>query len=74
MLNKGAIAETPNNLEGEFVNNIFLAEKKDRGNRPVINLKHVNQFTLQALQDGAFALFSKHFREGRLHVQTVFEG
>ena len=39
MLNKGAITETPNHLEGEFINNLFLIEKKDDGNRPVINLK-----------------------------------
>ena len=44
MLNKGAIAETPNHLEGEFINNLFFIEKKDDGNRPVINLKHLNQF------------------------------
>ena len=44
MLNKGAIAETPNHLEGEFIDNLFFIEKKDDGNRPVINLKHLNQF------------------------------
>ena len=44
MLNKGAIVETPNHLEGEFISNLFLVEKKDGGNRPVINLKHLNQF------------------------------
>ena len=43
MLNKGAIVETPNHLEGEFISNLFLVEKKDGGNRPVINLKHLNQ-------------------------------
>ena len=31
MLNKGAIVETPNDLEGEFISNLFLAEKKDWG-------------------------------------------
>ena len=41
MLNKGAIVETPNHLEGEFISNLFLVEKKDGGNRPVINLKHL---------------------------------
>ena len=43
MLNKGAIVETPNHLEGKFFSNLFV-EKKDDGNRPVINLKHLNRF------------------------------
>ena len=44
MLNKGAIVETPNHLEREFISKLLLVEKKDGGNRPVINLKHLNQF------------------------------
>ena len=44
MLNKGAIVEIPNHLEGELISNLFLYEKKEGGNRPVINLKHLNQF------------------------------
>ena len=39
MFNKGAIVEIPNHLEGEFIINLFLVEKKDGGNQPVINLK-----------------------------------
>ena len=31
MLNKGAIVETTNHLEGEFISNLFLLEKKDGG-------------------------------------------
>ena len=31
MLNKEAIVETPNHLEGEFTSNLFLVEKKDGG-------------------------------------------
>ena len=44
MLNKGAIVETQKYWEGEFISNLFLAEKKDGGNRRVTNLKHQNQF------------------------------
>ena len=44
MLNKGAIVETPNYLEREFISKLLLVEKKDGENRPVINLKHRNQF------------------------------
>ena len=44
VLNKGAIVGIPNHFEEEFINNLFLAEKKDGENRPVINLKHLNQF------------------------------
>ena len=74
-LNKGAIVETRDHLEGEFISNLFLVEKKDEGNRPVINLKTPKSvYTLPALQDGWFAQSSKHSKEGRLHVQTGFEG
>ena len=43
MLRKGAICRT-NHAAGEFISNLFLVEKKDGGQRPVINLKHLNQF------------------------------
>ena len=46
MLSKGVIAETPNHLEGGFIITLFPIEKKDGGNWPVINLKHLNQFIL----------------------------
>ena len=40
MLNKGAIVEIPNHLEEEFIGNLFLVEKKNKGNRPAIfNIK-----------------------------------
>ena len=43
LLSKGAIEETQ--LEpGSFISQIFLAEKKGGGYRPVVNLKELNQF------------------------------
>ena len=61
MLNKEAIVETPNQLEGEFISNLFLVGKKDGEGGPTSNkletLKSVH--TLPALQDGGFALSSK---------------
>ena len=38
MLTKGAIRRTQP-AQGEFLSNLFLVGKKDRGYRPVINLK-----------------------------------
>ena len=49
MLNKRATVETPNHLEGELISNLFIAKKKDRSNRPVITLKHLNQFKMEGL-------------------------
>ena len=43
MLEKGAICQT-SHLKEEFLSNVFLVEKKGRGNHPAINLKHLNQF------------------------------
>ena len=31
-------------VKSQFVKNLFLVKKKDRGNRPVINLKNLNQY------------------------------
>ena len=41
---QGSHCRAPNHLEGKFISNLFLVEKKDWGNPPVINLKHLNQF------------------------------
>ena len=41
LLTKGAIVET-NLSANSFVSQIFLVEKKDGGQRPVINLKGLN--------------------------------
>ena len=43
MLQKGAIQKV-SHLSGEFLSNIFLANKSDEGKSPVINLKNVNSF------------------------------
>ena len=43
MLSKGAIQKVKPTRD-HFISNIFLVPKKDGGNRPVINLKKLNQF------------------------------
>ena len=43
LLSKGAVIETIPS-PGSFVSQIFLVEKKEGGQRPVINLKALNMF------------------------------
>ena len=43
MLKKGAIQQTEHQAE-EFLSKIFLVGKRDGGNRPVVNLRYLNQF------------------------------
>ena len=43
MLKKEAMWKT-SHLKEEFFSNVFLEGKKDLGNRPGINLKHLSQF------------------------------
>ena len=43
LLSKGAVVEIPPSQEG-FVSQLFLVEKKEGGQRPVVNLKALNMF------------------------------
>ena len=43
MLRKGVISQT-DHTQGEFINLLFLVEKKEGGQRPVINLKSLDLF------------------------------
>ena len=43
ILQKGAIQKVPH-VSGEFLSNLFLADKSDGGKMPVINLKNLNLF------------------------------
>ena len=43
MLEKGVIQKVVP-TQGQFLSNLFLVEKKDGGNRPLINLKNLNKF------------------------------
>ena len=49
LLRKGAIVFVEHS-KSRFIINIFLGEKKDGRYRPVVNLKHLNQFL--SFQDG----------------------
>ena len=41
MLNRGAVVDTTNHVEGEFMSDFFLVEKKDGGNQLVRQLRHL---------------------------------
>ena len=43
MLKKGAIQQTEHQAR-EFLSNTVLTRKKDGGNRPVVNLRYLNEF------------------------------
>ena len=52
LVSKGAIVETQLSPDS-YVSQIFLVEKKDGGQRPVINLKGLNQFVVQEFKDNS---------------------
>ena len=56
LLQKQAIQQVPTSAEG-FYSNMFLVPKKGGGQRPVINLKHLNKFVK-----------SEHFKMEGLHI------
>jgi len=62
LLAKEAIAETQYTPQN-FVSQIFLVEKKDEGQRPVINLKGLNQFVK-----------TEHFKMEGLHLLSAATG
>ena len=57
LLEKGAVSEIQNNDQGGFYSNLFLVPKKDGGQRPVINLKPLNQF-----------IHAEHFKMEGIHT------
>jgi len=57
LLQKQAIQEHPNPVHEGFYSNMFIVPKKDSGQRPVINLKHLNHFVK-----------AEHFKTEGLHT------
>jgi len=66
LLVKGAIAETQLTQQS-YVSQIFLVEKKDGGQRPVINLKGLNQF----VKTEHFKMEGLHLLPGLLQPQDL---
>ena len=46
ILDKGAVKKVEHQFPDQFLSHILLIKKKDRGNRPCINLKALNNFIL----------------------------
>ena len=77
MLKKGAICQT-SHLKEEFLSNVFLVEKKGRGNHPAINLKHLNQFIpyQHFKMEGLFCLREMLQKDGfmcKLDIKHIFQ-
>ena len=64
LINKGAIIETQV-VQQSFVSQIFLVEKKDGGQRPVVNLKCLNQY----VKTEHFKMEGLHLLSGLLQAQ-----
>ena len=71
MLKKGAIQQTEHQAE-EFLSKIFLVGKRDGGNRPVVNLRYLNQF-IPYWHFKRFVLPPRITARGRLHEQAGYE-
>ena len=71
MLEKGVIREAIH-YKDQFVSHLFLASKKDGGQRPVINLKDFNTciHTLQTFQDGKASSIKLNFGARPLSMQV----
>ena len=72
MLKKGAIQQTEHQV-GKILSNIFLVGKRDEGNRPVVNLRYLNQFIPYQRQNGKFSLPPRITARERLHAQAGYE-
>ena len=57
LLDKKAVHQVQNNDSTGFTSSLFVVPKKDGGNRPVVNLKLLNQF-----------LVYKHFKMEGIHM------
>ena len=67
---KGAI-QSVSPCKNQYLKNFLLVSKRGGGNRPVINLKHLNNFIpYQHFKMEGLNLLQKHTPEGRLHVQA----
>ena len=71
MLEKGVIREAIH-YKDQFVSHLFLASRKDGGQRPVINLKDFNTciHTLQTFQDGKASSIKGNFGTRPLSMQV----
>lgn len=74
MLEKGAIQEEQNQAN-QFLSVLFLVEKKDGGQRPVINLKKLNKHTpyIHFKMEGLYVV-KDILIQNKLYDQTRSEG